>query len=149
MTLPVEDVKALRKMAADYEFQKARADEAESQLAAWQKSSADWRALYLSEKDRADRVQGGRIDESAGAISDLQKANAEYKSQATSDRQKIAEQNAEIIKLKSGRKWWFAAGAAAGGVGGYFVGNRTAKAGGIVNVITGTPAAPAGFTLRF
>jgi hypothetical protein len=121
VTLPAEDVKQLRKLAADRDYQQARADEAEKQSAQWKASSENWRGLYESEKHRADDVQGGRIDL-------LTKANAALHDQADADKQKIGEQNFTIKKLKSERKWWFVTGAIAGGAVGGYVGYR-ARAG--------------------
>jgi len=76
-------------------------------------SAANWQKLYLAEKDRADRVQGGRIDE-------LLKANAAYKDQAENDRQRLGELDFKIRKLKSQRKWWFATGLGTGVVAGAY-----------------------------
>ena len=150
MTLPAEDVKQLRKLAADRDYQQARADEAEAQVTGWKNSSAHWKELYESEKDRADRVQGGRVDENAKAIVDLQTANKILHDQADADRKHIAELNSDIASLKSGRKWWLITGAVAGGAAGYFAGHRVGQAGGIVNVITGAPPTrPAFYTLHF
>lgn len=115
VTIPIEDLKQLRKIAADRDYQQSRADEAARQADAWKLSSANWQALYLAEKDRADRVQGGRVDE-------LQKAIAAYKDQAENDRQRLGELDYKVRKLRSERKWWFALGFGTGAVtGGYAV----------------------------
>lgn len=111
MTLSVDDVKQLRKLAAEREFYKRSFEESERQSAEWRRSAENWRTLYEAEKDRADRVQEGRVSE-------LQKAIAAFKDQADADRQRLGELEFRIRKLKSQRKWWFGAGAAAGIVGG-------------------------------
>lgn len=112
MTLSADDVKQLRKLAADRDYQQARADEAIRQRDAWKDSAANWQKLYLAEKDRADRVQGGRVAE-------LEKAISAYKDQAAADRERLGEMEFKIRKLKGERKWWLALGAVAGGIGGW------------------------------
>ncbi len=102
---------------ADVEFYKQKAANLERSEAAAKASAKDWESLYLKEKDRADRVQGGRVEE-------LTKANTELHAQTTADRQKIGELTAENISLRSGRKWWFGVGAAIGAVGGYYIGKN-------------------------
>ena len=116
--LSADDVKAIRKIIADRDYEKARADEAVSQAESWKVSAGSWRVLYLAEKDRADRVQGGRVEE-------LLKANAAYKAQAENDRERLGELEFKVRKLKSQRKWWFAAGAAGGLAGGLKIGSIT------------------------
>jgi hypothetical protein len=113
VVISIEDLRQLRKLAADRDYEKARADEAVRQAEAWKGSAANWQKLYESEKDRADRVQGERIDL-------LQRANAEYKTQAEADRQRLGELEFTIRKLKSQRKWWFAAGAGIGAAAGVY-----------------------------
>jgi hypothetical protein len=117
--LPADDVAQLRKLAADRDYQKSRADEAERQSSEWQKSASKWEALYVSEKKRADEIQGQRVQ----ILTD----------QAAADRQKVGEQNAEIISLKSSRKWYFGAGVAAGAVAGYYIGKNRER---IVQAVT-------------
>ena len=117
--LSVNDLKVVRQIIAEREFYKASFEESEKQRTALTASRDGWKTLYESEKQRADVVQGGRVDA-------LQVALNIAKDQMADDRVKIAEQNAEIIKLKGSRKWIFAAGAALGGVGGYYVGRKTA-----------------------
>ncbi len=119
--LTPDDVKAIRKIVADRDYYKAAFEESERQRAAWQKSSADWKALYESEKSRADGVQESRIKALSDANAELSKANFFYKQQADADRQKIGEQNFTIRKLKSERKWFFAAGFGLGALTGYQV----------------------------
>ncbi len=108
----MDDVKLFRKIIADRDYQQARADEAVRQSDAWRLSASNWEALYRSEKLRADVTQENRIAE-------LQKANAAYKDQAENDRQRLGEMEFKIRKLKSQRKWFFAAGLGAGLYGGY------------------------------
>jgi hypothetical protein len=108
--LSVDDVKVVRQMLADREFFKKRAEDAEAQLAAAVISRDNWKGLYESEKKRADEIQGERIK----ILTD----------QAIADRQKIGELNAQVISLKSSRKWWFGAGVVSGGFGGYYIGKN-------------------------
>lgn len=115
--LNADDVKAFRQALADRDFYKQRAENAEAVVTALTASRDQWKALYEAEKVRADTIQGGRIGQLQAAL-DL------AKTQMDADRQKIGEQNAEIIRLKSGRKWWFGVGAVLGGVGGYFIGRN-------------------------
>lgn len=86
-----------------------------------------WQKLFLSEKSRADNIQGGRITESQAANEDLKKANIELHNQHAADIIKIGEQNAEIIKLKGDRKWIFGAGIVVGGVGEYLINRQFNK----------------------
>lgn len=137
--LSTEDVKAFRQALADRDFYKQRAEAAEAQRDAAVQSRENWKALFESEKRRADEIQGGRIGE-------LQKALDLAKTQMDADRQKIGEQNAQIISLKAGRKWWFAAGAALGGVGGFFVGKNVNQ---IRTFVLPEQTQSRGFTLRF
>jgi hypothetical protein len=128
----VEDVAQLRKLAADRDYQKSRADEAARQSSEWQSSAAKWEALYLSEKKRADEIQGQRIQ----ILTD----------QAIADRQKIGELNAQVISLKSSRKWWFGAGAVVGGFGGYYIGKNRDRA---VQIISGSQPSAFNFGTSF
>lgn len=111
--LSVDDVKQLRKIAADLDYEKARADAAIEQAESWKTSAASWRTLYLAEKDRADRVQGGRVAE-------LQKGIEACKDLHALDSQKLAEDEFTIRKLKGQRKWWFAAGLGTGAAAGAY-----------------------------
>jgi hypothetical protein len=129
-------------MLADLAFYKATAAEAQEQNAQLVKSRDSWKALYESEKSRADNTQGGRIDELQKEVGDLKAEVATYKTQADADRQKIGDQNAQIISLKSGRKWWFGVGALAGAAAGYYVGHNQQR---IVTAVTGNGLAAPGF----
>ncbi len=128
MTISAEDVKQIRRIVVERDYFKAAFEESENQKNLWRKSSADWKALYESEKARADGVQESRIAELRRANDELTKANSFYKQQAADDRQKLGEQEFTIRKLKSERKWYFAAGFgtgfAAGGYLGYRFGGR-------------------------
>lgn len=144
ITLPADDVKQLRRLAADRDYQKDRADEAEKQTAGWQRSSEKWKALYESEKNRADNVAGGEIAELRKENGDLRGALQAAKDQRADDRQKIGEQTARIIKLESSRKWYFVTGAILGTAGGVFAGYQVAKRGDtIIQQIPGLGSRPA------
>lgn len=119
--LSADDVKALRQALADRDFYKQRAENAEAMNTAIVASRDSWKSLYEAERVRADTIQGGRIKE-------LEAAGVQYKAQADADRQRIGELNAEVIRLKAGRKWWLATGAVVGGVAGYFVGKNIDRA---------------------
>lgn len=112
-------------MLADLAFYKGRTSDLEAQVVAANLSRDNWKGLYESEKKRADEIQGERI--------------RILTEQSAADRQKIGEQNAEIIRLKSDRKWWFAAGAVAGGFGGYYIGKNQDR---IVQTVSGNNFAP-------
>lgn len=113
----MEDVKLFRKIIADRDYEKARADEAMKQLDGWRTSATNWQLLYDAEKKRADVTQEGRISE-------LLKANAAYKDQAENDRIRLGELDFKVRKLKSERKWWFAAGAGTGLAAGVYGARR-------------------------
>lgn len=106
-TLSAEDVKQVRKIIADRDFYKASYENEKQLRDAAEKSIIGWRSLYLAEKDRADRVQGGRVEE-------LQKAVEASRDLHALDSQKLAENEFTIRKLKVQRKWWFAAGLGTG-----------------------------------
>lgn len=124
VTIPLEDLKQLRKLAADRDFWKGIADDAKEQITALQASVTNWHGLYMSEKARADGVQENRIAEVKAATKALTDANTELHNQHADDVRKIGEQNAEIIKLKSSRKWYFGTGAAIGAAVGYYIGHN-------------------------
>ncbi|HEX3101107.1 MAG TPA: hypothetical protein VHQ01_04925, partial [Pyrinomonadaceae bacterium] len=109
----IEDLKQLRKLAVDRDYEKARADVAVEQAESWKTSAASWRTLYLAEKDRADRVQGGRVEE-------LQKGIEACRDLHVLDSQKLAENEFTIRKLKGQRKWIFATGLGAGAAAGVY-----------------------------
>lgn len=136
--LSADDVKTVRQIIADREFYKQRAENAEAMTAAVAASRDGWKALAEAEKKRADEVQGGRITE-------LTAANTQLHIQAAADKQKIGELNADIIRLKSGRKWYFGAGAALGVVGGYFIGKKI----GTIRTIFQPAPAQFGASFRF
>ncbi len=116
-SLSADDVKLIRRIIADRDYEKARADEAIKQLDGWKTSAANWQKLYEAEKDRADRVQGGRVEE-------LLKANQAYKDQAELDRQRLGELEFKNRKLKSERKWWLALGFGTGLGAGLYTGSK-------------------------
>ena len=146
-SLSVDDAKLFRKIIADRDYEKARADEAVEQRDRWKGSSASWEALYRSEKDRADRVQGGRVDE-------LSKANFELHNQNTDLKREKRELQDDNVRLRSSRKWYFTAGATAGAAAGAYVGWQLGK--GTIS-IPGLSSSQAeqlvqnrvGFTLKF
>lgn len=135
--LSAADVRTVRSIIADREFYKAAFEESERQRAALVTARDNWRSLYEAEKLRADIVQGGQVAELKAEVKDVRAALDTAKDQMALDRQKIGEQNAEIIRLKSSRKWYFGLGAAAGAVGGYLVGKNQDR---IVTAATGNLA---------
>ncbi len=149
MTLPAEDVKQLRKLAADRDYQKARADEAIKQRDDWQSSSAKWQTLYLSEKSRADGVQEERIKEIKSANTATKGANSEYKVQADKDAAKISSLTAENIRLRSSRKWYVAVGTVIGAVAGSYVAWKLSNKAVIVPGFGPQPANQLKFSLQF
>lgn len=120
VAIPLNDLKQLQKVAAEREYYKSAYEDEKRKSAEWELSAGDWKRLYLSEKDRADRVQGGRVEE-------LTKANAGYKDQADRDQRRLGEQAATVASLRSQRKWWFVAGAAVGAAAGAWLGHKVAS----------------------
>lgn len=135
VTLPADDVAQLRRLAADRDFQKTRAEQAEQQRDEAIKSRDSWKGLYESEKVRADNIQGERIK----ILTD----------QSIADRQKIGELNAQVISLKSSRKWWFGVGAVAGGFAGYYVGKNRDRAIQLINPTAQPSAFNFGTNIKF
>jgi hypothetical protein len=125
VTITVQDLQNFRKAVADADYWEKTAHDKEDQIKAANDSVASWKGLYLSEKDRADRVQGGRIDEIKDANTDLKRSVDKLEAQAGRDRDKISEQNAEIIGLQSSRKWYAFTGGITGAVVGFFGGRQT------------------------
>ncbi len=125
VTIPIDDLKQLRKLAADRDYQKGLADDAQARIAALQASSTDWQKLYLSEKNRADVVQGGRITENQGEIGDLKKANAALHDQHADDVRKIGELTFDLNKANRSKKYYFTGGFLAGAASGGYVAAKT------------------------
>lgn len=126
-SLSADDVKQIRELIAERDYQKRRADALQTDVDRWRKSSEDWKSLYEREKLRADGVQESRISALEKANADLFKANTIYRLQAEDDRKRLAEQTFQIRKLKSQRKWFFATGFGAGFGAGAYTGYRAAR----------------------
>jgi hypothetical protein len=144
-SLSVDDVKLFRKIIADRDYEKARADEAVRQRDEWKKSAADWEALFRSEKDRADRVQGGRVEE-------LGKANFELHNQNDALKREKRELEDDLVSCKSSRKYYFIGGATLGGAAGTYVGYKIGKSNRIPGLGDQTftqPRPQFGFRLKF
>lgn len=133
--LSVNDLREVRKIIADREFYKASFEEAQKQNTALVASRDSWKALFESEKNRADNIQGGRVAELQAEVKDARGALQIAKDQMADDRVKIGEQSAEIISLKSSRKWYFGFGLATGAVAGYYVARNQDR---IVQAATGS-----------
>jgi hypothetical protein len=156
VTMNADDLAQLRKIAADREFQKNRADEAERQSSEWQRSSERWRGLYESEKRRADEIQEKRVSELNAAVgefrtevAELRKANGFLQDQAKSDKEQIGQLNFDVRKLKSERKFYFAGGVGVGAVGGFYIGKNIGKAQEIIVNTLSPPASRNSFRATF
>ena len=150
--IPIGDLKELRKLAADREYQKDRADEAEKQSAGWKQSAENWKNLYQDATKRADETQQGRIDQLKIALADmtlarneLQLANIKYKDQIAADREKIGELEFSNRKLKSERKYLFFGGVVIGAVGGGYLGYRAGSSSPVAAILPRQPQ-QSGFT---
>ena len=120
--ITAEDVQQIRRIIADRDYWKARAEEEARQKDEWKKSSATWEKLFESEKYRADVLQENRITELKEANKSLTSANFQLREQSAADRERLSEQQFTINKLKSSRKWYFAAGLGVGFGTGLFTG---------------------------
>lgn len=127
VTVTLDDLKILRKAAADRDYWEKAYNESERQKQAAIGSAANWEKLFLSEKNRADNIQGGRITETQGAVKDLQDANKELHAQAERDRVKIGELTAENNKLRSERKYIAGLSFAGGVVAGWWLKGKSAN----------------------
>lgn len=147
-SLSADDVKAFRQALADRDFYKASFEESERQKIALATQRDSWKGLYESEKNRADNIQGGRVDEHQAEVKDLRDALQKSKDQNAADRQKLGEQNAEIISLRSSQKWYAGTGFVAGAVAGYYFGRNQDR---IVTAATGfaPPQSRFNFGARF
>jgi hypothetical protein len=125
VTITIEDLRSFRKAGVDRDFWQAAAKDKDDQLAAANKSAADWKTLYLAEKDRADRVQEKRATEATAAATDFQKANVELRDQNTDLKREKRELEDKLTGAKAQRKWYFATGGIAGGFLGFFGGRQT------------------------
>jgi hypothetical protein len=115
-------VKQLRRAVAERDSFKAAFEEQTRQKEAWKISAESWQSLFESEKRRADETQGARIAALEKTVDELGKANFQYRQQTDADRRHISEQNAQIIRLKSARKWYFLSGFGTGFAAGGFTG---------------------------
>lgn len=142
--IPLADLQKLRELAADRDFQKNRADLAETQGAEWKGQAEKWRALYESEKNRADNVQGGRVAELQAANNDFKSEVAQLKlsigylrDQSVKDKEQIGQLNFDVRKLKSERKYIFTGGVLVGGAAGFYAGKNFNRArDSVVNILT-------------
>lgn len=125
--ITVDDLRKFRQAVVDAEFYKQKATEFEVKMNNWEISSGNWQKLYNAEKTRADNVQGAAIKACEDANKALGKANFELRNQANEDRRKIGELEFDVRKLKSSRKWYFAAGFGAGAATGGYVGYQAGK----------------------
>ncbi len=117
VTIPLKDLQQLQRIAVERDVYKTAYEDEKKRSAEWERSAVEWKGLFEKEKDRADRVQGGRIDE-------LLKANAAYKDQAENDRQRLGELEFKLRKAKSERKWWAAIGFGTGLGAGLYGGSK-------------------------
>jgi len=125
VTITLSDLQNFRKAVNDAIFWEKTSKDKEDQIKAANDSAASWKGLYLSEKDRADRVQEKRAVEATAAANDFKEANFELRSQNTELKREKRDLEDDVTSLKSGRKWYFTAGAATGAVAGFFGGRAT------------------------
>lgn len=125
VSITLADLQNFRKAVADAVFWEKTAKDKEDQVKAANDSSASWKGLYLSEKDRADRVQEKRAVEATAAATDFQKANFELREQNTDLKREKRDLEDKIERLESSRKYYFGFGAATGGVLGFLGGRQT------------------------
>lgn len=122
-----EDAEAVRRIIARANMLEAKAAEEKAQKEAWQESAANWKKLYEAEKDRADRVQGGRVDDLNDALAAEREAHSltkrqvvVYEEQRKADKDYITRLERDNRSLKK-QRWWFGVG---GFVAGTLVGGR-------------------------
>ena len=122
----MEDVKTLRKMAAENTSLKAECAELRAQLDGWKTSAGNWQKLYESEKQRADNVQGEVINNLEKAIKNKDSAIDLQRQQIQSDKDYISSLEGKVRSLKK-QRWKIGAiaftfGNAAGSYIGYKIG---------------------------
>lgn len=123
--ITIDDLRSFRKSAADALFWEKAAKDKDDQAAEANKSAANWKGLYLAEKDRADRVQEKRATEATAAANDFKEVNVEMRTQNTELKRDKRELEDDNVSLKSSRKYYFGAGVVTGGVLGFFGGRQT------------------------
>ncbi|MGE3467509.1 MAG: hypothetical protein AB7J13_11315 [Pyrinomonadaceae bacterium] len=117
VTISLKDLQQLQRIAVERDFYKDAYDDEKKRSADWERSAVEWKGLFEKEQDRADRVQGGRINE-------LLKANTAYKDQAENDRQRLGELEFKLRKANSAKKWYFLAGFGTGTATGLYGGSK-------------------------
>lgn len=128
VTITLADLQNFRKAVADAVFWEKTAKDKEDQIKAANDSATSWKGLYLSEKDRADRVQEKRATEATSAATSFQQANFELREQNTELKREKRDLEDKVTSLKSSRKWYFGAGVVTGGGIGFFGGRQTCSA---------------------
>lgn len=146
-----EDAAVIRELIAERNKFEAESKEYQRQAATNAAQSDAWKALYFAEKDRADKVLANDVVENLRtslareraahlktrvALTNSEKALAVAEKQIERDGEKLRDYEARIRSLKSQRPLWFFAGAAAGGIGGYWIGSQQNTS----NVVVSTPA---------
>ncbi len=113
------DAAAIRTLIAEKQALQKENTELTKQVSAWQEQAANWQKLYESEKQRADVVQGERIEQLRTAYIETDKANALLKQQIEFDKDYIGRLESRIKSLKRQRLYMgvvgFGAGVAVGG----------------------------------
>lgn len=150
--ITLTDLQNFRKAVADAAFWEKTAKDKDEQIAEANKSAANWKGLYLSEKDRADRVQERRATEATAAATDFQGANVFLREQNTDLKREKRELEDDLVSCKSSRKYYFFGGLATGAAGGTYIGYKIGKSSGIPGL--GDQALPQarpqfGFKLKF
>lgn len=117
-----DDLKVFRQAVADKVYFEARAKQFESDYAGCQNISENWKKLYSAEKDRADNIQGSRINKLEGIISEKNKRIENYIVQSNQFRDENLILSNENNKLKK-QRWKigaisFGVGLGVGGVAG-------------------------------
>ena len=109
-----EDLKQLREIIAERDFYKAKAEVEQKLKKHWIGIAADWEELAAKERDRADRVQGGRIKDLERALAASKIESAVLRNQITRDQVYIKKLERRINSLKTQRLLFGAVGFVAG-----------------------------------
>lgn len=109
-----QDAAAIRKLIAENQRLKAENLELINQRDAWKGHAASWEALYQAEKDRADRVQGGRIEQLNIALAAEKESVRLLRDQVKADQQYIERLEKRVSNLKT-QRWIFGLGGFAAG----------------------------------
>lgn len=122
VNIPVQDLKVFRQAVADKVFFESKSKQLEENIKSCQQEKAEWKKLYQSEQNRADYVQGERINNLNSIINEKELRIQNYITQANQFRDENLVLSADNQRLRK-QRWkigaiTFGVGLGVGGVAG-------------------------------